>query len=113
MLRHLLQDNDEGVYKVLECAGSFFDLILIVVKRGCHHRRVTIAQRSFHVCIKCFNWLNNIKADENHHGLFPNHLLLMLHKSEDHILHRSYNARMAKFGDNVERCHNFEMIFRL
>ena len=113
MLSHLLEDNDEGVDKVLEIPWSLLDFIKVVIKTGCHDARVSIAKCSLHVLIELVYRLHLVKTDENHHSFFPDHLLGVLHQGKHYILDGRYNVGMRQFGDDVESCHDLKMILRL
>ena len=94
MLGHLLQDNDERVYQVLEITGSHLDLIEIVIQTGGHDTGVTITQCSLHMLVEVLNSLHLVKADQDHHSFFPDHLLGVLHQCKHYILDSCNDMRM-------------------
>ena len=113
MICHLLQDNHERGDKILEVVRSLLYLIEVVVQRCSHDRRVAIAQSPLHVSVEALYLLLLVEADEDHDGLFPNHLLLMLHEGEHYILNGSNHAHMGQLADDVKSSHHFKMVLGL
>ena len=101
MLRDLLEDDNERVDQVLEVARSLLDLVEVIVERGGHDTRVTVAECALHMRVECLNWLNVVKADKHHDGFLPDHLLRVLHQSKHYVLNGGNNASMAQLGDDV------------
>ena len=63
--------------------------------------------------VKLIYGLNVVKANEYHHGFFPNHLLLVLHQCKHYVLHGRDDMSMAKLGYHIQRCHDLQMVLRL
>ena len=110
MLCDLLQNDDKRVDQVLEVTRSLLDLNEVVVEGCCHDRWITVTESSLHMSVKLINLLDIIEANKDHHSLFPNHLLLVLHECEHNILNSCNDTRVAQLGDNVESGHHLEMV---